>query len=181
MTAFEALLPAAVRLTNRRTFQLKTPTSSKLGATERPVRQRASRAWSANISLKERLGGRPPVAVQAQGLPRAKKPGGAPADSDRPLATADGRRALSEGAQEAPSTVEGTSRHDDLPAVRWERQHLGHGGGTRLADLVGILDQHGHVDVRAGKPDQPDQDRKYAEAIGFTTETAAAEADRSEL
>eukprot|EP00969_Alexandrium_andersonii_P098750 4357235-Alexandrium_andersonii.AAC.1 len=35
-TAFEVLSPAAEGLTSQRTFQLKTPTSSKLGATERP-------------------------------------------------------------------------------------------------------------------------------------------------
>eukprot|EP00969_Alexandrium_andersonii_P365939 15467344-Alexandrium_andersonii.AAC.1 len=42
--------------------------------------------------------------------------------------------------------------------------HLGYGGGVRLADLVGVLDQHVRVDVRAGKADQPDQDREYVEA-----------------
>eukprot|EP00969_Alexandrium_andersonii_P236213 10428963-Alexandrium_andersonii.AAC.1 len=54
MTAFAVLLLAAEGLTSQRAFQLKTPTSFKLGATERPVRQRASKAWSASASLKER-------------------------------------------------------------------------------------------------------------------------------
>eukprot|EP00969_Alexandrium_andersonii_P295501 13062033-Alexandrium_andersonii.AAC.1 len=36
MTAFEVWLPAAEGLTNRRAFQLNTPTSSRLGAAEWP-------------------------------------------------------------------------------------------------------------------------------------------------
>eukprot|EP00969_Alexandrium_andersonii_P254208 11234976-Alexandrium_andersonii.AAC.1 len=54
MTAFEVLLPAAAGLTSQRTFQLKTPTSSMLEATERPARQSDSEAWSASTSRRER-------------------------------------------------------------------------------------------------------------------------------
>eukprot|EP00969_Alexandrium_andersonii_P067171 2963295-Alexandrium_andersonii.AAC.1 len=61
MTALVVLLPAADGLTSQRTFQLYTPTSSRLDTTVRPVAERASKAWSASTSLRGRdLGaGRP--------------------------------------------------------------------------------------------------------------------------
>eukprot|EP00969_Alexandrium_andersonii_P057356 2528383-Alexandrium_andersonii.AAC.1 len=49
------------------------------------------------------------------------------------------------------------------PTVRRERQHLDHGRGVRLADLVRVLGQQAHIDVRPSSTDHPGQRREYVQ------------------
>eukprot|EP00969_Alexandrium_andersonii_P355301 15444063-Alexandrium_andersonii.AAC.1 len=105
MTALEVLLPTACGLTSHRTFQLKTPTSSRRAATGRPVSDREVTSWSARTSLSAiDLGAGRPWRCKKRACQDRKEPGEAPAPSKvaRTAAQAADRRVGAARSRAAP-------------------------------------------------------------------------------